>query len=313
MGCDHCLFSTNSKDVLSNHIKRVHDGIASHICHLCTVACWNVKQLGEHLKAEHLEKTRHFFCTQPACEFWSRQRNRLDNHVQRVHLKQKNFLCDKCEFRAFIQPELDAHIREKHLKIFRFNCHLCHKEGIRMGFATRKRLYRHMAFAHNVDPASEDNEVNRELILNPPTLEISQLADQVGGGLGNDGVLVGGVVAAAAGEAKKSKRGRRKGAKNRLKLDPDTGQLVRTLMKRPRKQHTSLNNAAILPSTVVTAAVASAASVAHMNSTASLVAAHAAAASAASVDENNAVAAAAILLNEHNASSLWWPPTFPGV
>ena len=99
-----------------------------------------------------------------------------------------------------------------------------------------------MAFAHNVDPASEDNEVNRELILNPPTLEISQLADQVGGGLGNDGVLLGGVDAAVAGEAKKSKRGRRKGAKNRLKLDPDTGQLVRTLMKRPRKQHTFLHN-----------------------------------------------------------------------
>ena len=41
--CDHCLFSTNSKDVLSNHIKRVHDGIASHICHLCSVACWYVE------------------------------------------------------------------------------------------------------------------------------------------------------------------------------------------------------------------------------------------------------------------------------
>ena len=38
------------------------------------------------------------------------------------------------------------------------------------------------------------------------------------------------------GSLKKSKRGRRKGAKNRLKLDPDTGQLVRTLIKRPRKQ-----------------------------------------------------------------------------
>ena len=49
--------------------------------------------------------------------------------------------------------------------------------------------------------------------------------------------------AAAAAEVKKSKRGRRKGAKNRLKLDPDTGQLVRTLMKRPRKQQTSLHNA----------------------------------------------------------------------
>ena len=94
-----------------------------------------------------------------------------------------------------------------------------------------------MAFAHNVDPASEDNEVNRELILNPPTLELSQLANQTCGGLGN-----GGVVAAVAGEIKKSKRGRRKGAKNRLKLDPDTGQLVRTLMKRPRKQQTSLHN-----------------------------------------------------------------------
>ena len=96
-----------------------------------------------------------------------------------------------------------------------------------------------MAFAHNVDPASEDNEVNRELILNPPTLEISQLADQIAGGLGNAGGILN---AAAAGEVKKSKRGRRKGAKNRLKLDPDTGQLVRTLMKRPRKQQTSLHN-----------------------------------------------------------------------
>ena len=38
---------------------------------------------------------------------------------------------------------------------------------------------------------------------------------------------------------KKSRRGRRKGAKNRLKLDPDTGQLVRTLIKRPRKQSPS--------------------------------------------------------------------------
>ena len=41
-----------------------------------------------------------------------------------------------------------------------------------MGFATKKRLYRHMAFAHNVDPALEDNEANRDLILNPPPLGI---------------------------------------------------------------------------------------------------------------------------------------------
>lgn len=50
---------------------------------------------------------------------------------------------------------------QKHLKIFRFNCHLCHREGIRMGFPTRKRLHRHLAFAHNVDPKVEDNEENR--------------------------------------------------------------------------------------------------------------------------------------------------------
>ena len=98
---------------------------------------------------------------------------------------------------------------QKHLKIFRFNCHICHKEGRRMGFATRKRLYRHMAFAHNVNPEAEfENEENRDLILNPPPL-IEQSAE-------------------------KSRRGRRKGAKNRLKLDPDTGQLVRTLFKKAK-------------------------------------------------------------------------------
>ena len=59
-----------------------------------------------------------------------------------------------------------------------------------MGFATKKRLYRHMAFAHNVDPALEDNEANRDLILNPPPLDFNNLqnadgligAADVGGG-----------------------------------------------------------------------------------------------------------------------------------
>ena len=70
--CDHCLFSTNSKDVLSNHIKRVHDGIASHICHLCSVACWYVEHKdyilhvpelillkNKNIKIEH----QYFFCS----------------------------------------------------------------------------------------------------------------------------------------------------------------------------------------------------------------------------------------------------------
>ena len=46
------------------------------------------------------------------CEFWARQKNKLDKHVQRVHLRQKNFLCEKCDFRGFIQAELDVHVRE---------------------------------------------------------------------------------------------------------------------------------------------------------------------------------------------------------
>ena len=75
-----------------------------------------------------------------------------------------------------------------------------------MGFATRKRLHRHLSFAHNVDPAAEDNEENRDLILNPPPLDPS-----------------------AASEEKKSKRGRRKGAKNRLKLGKDVS--LKTLLQ----------------------------------------------------------------------------------
>lgn len=90
-----------------------------------------------------------------------------------------------------------------------------------MGFPTRKRLHRHLSFAHNADPTVEDNEANRELIMNPPPFDETSEAQE--------------------GLAKKSKRGRRKGAKNRLKLDPDTGQLVRTLWKRPRKDK-SLKN-----------------------------------------------------------------------
>lgn len=38
--CDHCSYSSNSKESLSNHIKRIHDGIASHLCHLCQDSFW---------------------------------------------------------------------------------------------------------------------------------------------------------------------------------------------------------------------------------------------------------------------------------
>ena len=69
---------------------------------------------------------------------------------------------------------------------------------------------------------------------------------------------------------KKSRRGRLKGAKNRLKLDPDTGQLVRTLNKRPRTR-----TAKVSPKK-------------------------------RKKEENNVT----ILLNEHAAQSLWWPGTF---
>lgn len=157
-----------------------------------------------------------------------------------------------------------------------------------MGFATRKRLYRHMSFAHNVDPAIEDNEANKELILNPPPLDPNVTDD-----------------------AKKSKRGRRKGAKNRLKLDPDTGQLVRTLMKRPRKNSGGggLDNGP--PPAFLKKSKSK-------SLTRPMIAAeqqHSAAAAAVVISEENSAtaAAAAILLNEHAASSLWWPPTFPNV
>ena len=49
-----------------------------------------------------------------------------------------------------------------------------------------------MAFAHNVDPALEDNEANRDLILNPPPLDFENL-QKVGDLVGVDGdVVVGG-------------------------------------------------------------------------------------------------------------------------
>ena len=182
-----------------------------------------------------------------------------------------------------------------------------------MGFATRKRLFRHMAFAHNVDPQAEfDNEESRDLILNPPTLDPSL----------------------ATGD-KKSRRGRRKGAKNRLKLDPDTGQMVRTLWKAERKKKYKTKKKIVIYSDgkeeIVTDALdvkettklgkrakklvknsASANAVATVAASMASMASAVASASGSSVDEN-AVAAAAILLNEHNAASLWWPQNFSSV
>ncbi len=103
---------------------------------------------------------------------------------------------------------------QKHLRIFKFNCHCCFKEGRRMGFATKKRLFRHMGYAHPVDPEVEfNNEANAELIFNPPPFEETA--------------------------TEKTRRGRIKGRKNKLKLDPDTGQLVKLLPSKKKKDGSS--------------------------------------------------------------------------
>ena len=59
------------------------------------------------------------------CQFKAHKADKLRTHIEKVHLKIKNYHCSDCGFSAYDNSTLKQHFNSVHLKIKRFSCSIC--------------------------------------------------------------------------------------------------------------------------------------------------------------------------------------------
>ena len=63
----------------------------------------------------------------------------LQRHIERKHLKMKNFKCTHCDKTFYLQCDLDRHVESKHSEERKYKCKKCDN-----AFRTQSNLYEHM-------------------------------------------------------------------------------------------------------------------------------------------------------------------------
>jgi len=156
--CDQCDFKTNKNCYLTEHVNGVHENIkpyactvegcsyatsyrgglkkhteAVHLhikhdlrekkwmCNYCDYRTRRERYLKEHIMAKH-ENNRPFVCTYDQCKYATVNGNSLKKHIDSVHLKIKDNICDQCDFTTFSKKMLQLHVLSKHEDTKPFSC-----------------------------------------------------------------------------------------------------------------------------------------------------------------------------------------------
>jgi uncharacterized Zn-finger protein len=108
--------------------------------------CWREDALFLNRKGRRLKTCSscrdRFSCDK--CDYKFQYKCGLNNHINRVHLKIKDFECDKCYSKCSTNSHLQRHINTVHDKIKDFECDKC-----KYKFSTNSDLHRHIKAVHD--------------------------------------------------------------------------------------------------------------------------------------------------------------------
>ena len=176
--CKLCSFKTDHRSLLIRHVSGVHDKKRDHTCPGCgkaftqkasmmrhidknhknlrieeDIAC---KICGEKFQSrsrwkEHLESMhdgKQFQCNM--CAFKANCQTFLMRHVNGVHNKRKDHICEECGMKFAQKASMTRHIKVIHKKMasrrpLHFKCHICGKAFF------CSWLQKHMKYEHGVD------------------------------------------------------------------------------------------------------------------------------------------------------------------
>ena len=82
-------------DLCLHWVSVVHDGMKSHICHICDFKTSLVGNLNKHIESVH-EGKKPYKCS--ICDFSCSLNGNLKQHIQSVHEKKKSYKCTICDY-----------------------------------------------------------------------------------------------------------------------------------------------------------------------------------------------------------------------
>ena len=117
--CNLCSKVFKYKRALSCHVLSCGPKFRPFSCHLCQDVFRTQKTLDYHIECQH----KIIKCQYPNCNFEG-IKDDLRKHVDRKHLKNREFKCDHCDYAATRSDHLRRHI-EVHTNEKRFKCQWC--------------------------------------------------------------------------------------------------------------------------------------------------------------------------------------------
>ncbi|XP_075989330.1 uncharacterized protein LOC142985191 isoform X5 [Anticarsia gemmatalis] len=133
--CQICGKTFFGEHLRAAHIKRSHDP-ENIKCKICGKILGSVIQKETHMAKEHDYYIQEFKCDK--CDKSFRYNHMLVRHTKRVHLKEKNYICNICGDRFFERKLLQLH-KIKHSTNKPFECSICFKR-----FPRQNALHRHV-------------------------------------------------------------------------------------------------------------------------------------------------------------------------
>ncbi|ODN04299.1 putative zinc finger protein [Orchesella cincta] len=150
--CDPCGKVYHNFLAYLHHMEAQHGvkllnrfGMKTVVCEICSESFKYAKTLKFHQVVSHDHVDEHGqFPICPHCGKRYLKASSLENHIQKDHVKTKNFFCDQCGLGYALDSQLKNHIASVHTEGTPATCHVC-------GFVVpnRKEFLRHMSKHHS--------------------------------------------------------------------------------------------------------------------------------------------------------------------
>ena len=139
--CDHCDFTSTTKQGLKIHNTRVHSTIDFSkfpaACDVCGKVLENENKLKKHKKSEHTYHAVKFQCNE--CEFMANEIETLDVHFGRKHSDKKQ--CGLCDKTFGSSKDLDNHLSKCEI-------YMCSNSGCKKMFEQVNDMKEHINTEH---------------------------------------------------------------------------------------------------------------------------------------------------------------------
>ena len=134
--CNLCSKVFKYKRGLASHMLSCGPQFRPFSCHLCQGGFRTQEKLDYHIDCQHTI----IKCEFPNCNFQS-IRKELRKHMDRRHLKRREFKCDHCDFACATITHLRQHI-EVHTNEKRFKCQWCdYRSNQKSNTSNHEKLY----------------------------------------------------------------------------------------------------------------------------------------------------------------------------